>query len=269
MRLGFIGHRGMVGSVLLQRMIEEEDFKEGGLVPVFFSTSQKGSPAPSLGPDEGLPLQDAFDIKALSTLDAIVSCQGGEYTKRIFPLLRGQGWKGYWIDSSSALREQEQTILPLDPINGDFIRERLHQGARTFAGANCTVSLSLMALHGTLSRGGLVEWVNSMTYQAISGAGAGAMGELIDQVVVAAGLREGREEGRGEGKGEEITPLERERQLSETLNTAVGHTLWPLTCSPGSTPQWTTANLGRSGRGRSRPIKSSGVNLRFPSTELV
>ncbi len=175
MNVGFIGWRGMVGSVLMQRMQEENDFAD--ITPVFFSTSQAGQNAPM---DAG-KLLDAGDIDALKKLDAIVTCQGGDYTKQVHPQLRAAGWKGYWIDAASALRMADDAVIILDPVNRQVIDRALAEGKRDFIGGNCTVSLMLMALGG-LFRAGLVAWLSSMTYQAASGAGAPNMRELLAQM---------------------------------------------------------------------------------------
>jgi len=178
-RVGFVGWRGMVGSVLMQRMQEERDFE---LIPepIFFTTSQTGQAGPDVGKGS-VPLLDANDIDALKGMDAIVSCQGGDYTSEVFPKLRGAGWKGYWIDAASTLRMVPESVIILDPVNGGLIRDAISKGGKDFIGGNCTVSLMLMALGG-LFREGLVEWVTSMTYQAASGAGAKNMRELISQM---------------------------------------------------------------------------------------
>jgi len=177
-RVGFIGWRGMVGSVLMGRMNEEEDFV--GFEPTFFTTSNVGGQ----GPDIGLeipPLQDAHDVNLLRSLDIIVSCQGGAYTKKTYPELRKTGWKGYWIDSASTLRLDQDSIIVLDPVNRDVIDRSLVAGIKTYVGGNCTVSLMMMALCG-LFRKGHIEWLSTMTYQAASGAGANNMKELIAQI---------------------------------------------------------------------------------------
>ncbi|MDP0588881.1 MAG: aspartate-semialdehyde dehydrogenase [Candidatus Endonucleobacter bathymodioli] len=177
-RIGFVGWRGMVGSVLMARMIEENDFVN--IDPVFFTTSQLGEE----GPDVGKPtsnLQDAYEISCLKEMDIVVSCQGSDYTKRVFPSLRGSGWDGAWIDSASVLRMRDDSIIVLDPVNQNIIDKALDQGVRNFIGGNCTVSLMLMAI-GSLLQQNLVEWVSVMTYQAASGAGARSMGELISQM---------------------------------------------------------------------------------------
>ncbi|MFC6632343.1 aspartate-semialdehyde dehydrogenase [Microbulbifer taiwanensis] len=178
-KVGFIGWRGMVGSVLMGRMLEENDFAHIP-EPVFFSTSNAGGKAPDIG-REVAPLGDAFDIDALAQLDAIVSCQGGDYTKEVFPKLRESGWNGYWIDAASSLRMDDDAIIVLDPVNRNVIDKGIEAGTKNFIGGNCTVSLMLMALGG-LFKAGLVEWVSAMTYQAASGAGAKNMRELISQM---------------------------------------------------------------------------------------
>jgi len=188
MRVGIIGWRGMVGSVLVDRMRAEGDF---ALVePVFFSTSQQGATAPDVG-REVAPVADANDIALLARCEALMSCHGGAYTGAIHPRLRAAGWDGHWIDAASALRMKPGTVIVLDPVNLDVIRAGLASGVRDWAGGNCTVSLMLMALGG-LFRAGLIEWVSGMTYQAASGAGARHMRELLDQMghmhAAAAGL---------------------------------------------------------------------------------
>jgi aspartate-semialdehyde dehydrogenase len=175
MKVGFVGWRGMVGSVLLHRMQEENDF--ANIDPIFFSTSQAGRPAPL---NTGM-LKNASDVTELKKLDVIITCQGGDYTKAIHPELRKQGWQGYWIDAASTLRMEHNAIIILDPINRNVIDAALSQGRKDFIGGNCTVSLMLMALGG-LFRAGLVEWLTSMTYQAASGAGAPNMRELLAQM---------------------------------------------------------------------------------------
>jgi aspartate-semialdehyde dehydrogenase len=186
MRVGIVGWRGMVGSVLMQRMREEEDFKL--FESAFFSTSQAGKDAP-LG---GGKLLDASDLKALGAMDVVISCQGGDYTAATYKPLRASGWNGYWIDAASTMRMDEGAVIILDPVNRDVIDRALAAGVKDYIGGNCTVSLMLMGLVG-LFRAGLVEWVSSMTYQAASGAGAPNMRELLVQMgelnaVVAADL---------------------------------------------------------------------------------
>ncbi|TVZ39511.1 aspartate-semialdehyde dehydrogenase [Alteromonadaceae bacterium 2753L.S.0a.02] len=178
MKVGFVGWRGMVGSVLMGRMLEENDFP--GLEPVFFTTSNVGGEAPDIGVSTPA-LQDAFSIEALQQMDAIVSCQGGDYTGEVFGKLRDSGWQGYWIDAASSLRMADDALIILDPVNDNVIRDGLAKGVKNYIGGNCTVSLMLMGLGG-LFREDLVEWTTAMTYQAASGAGAQNMRELITQM---------------------------------------------------------------------------------------
>jgi len=179
MRVGFVGWRGMVGSVLMQRMMAEHDFS---LIEesVFFSTSQVGGVGPRVD-KETAPLKDANNLGDLKAMDVIVTCQGGDYTNDVFPRLRKEGWKGYWIDAASALRMQNDAVIILDPVNKSVIKAALASGGKNFIGGNCTVSLMLMGLHG-LFKAGLVEWMTAMTYQAASGAGAQNMRELLSQM---------------------------------------------------------------------------------------
>lgn len=176
MKVGFVGWRGMVGSVLMQRMQEENDFQ---YIPeaYFFTTSAAGQRAPDFG-QAAKTLLDANNIKALADMDIIVTCQGGDYTTAVYQPLRDSGWTGYWIDAASTLRIAEQSVIVLDPVNRQVIDKALANGTKDFIGGNCTVSLMLMALHGLFAHD-LVEWVTSMTYQAASGAGARNMRELI------------------------------------------------------------------------------------------
>ena len=177
-RVGFVGWRGMVGSVLMQRMRAEDDFVL--IEPVFFTTSQVGGTGPAIG-KEVPPLKDARDIAALKAMDIIISCQGGDYTGEVFSGLRAAGWKGYWIDAASTLRMDRESVIVLDPVNHEVIGAALDRGVRNYIGGNCTVSLMLMALGGLFQRG-LVEWMTAMTYQAASGAGAQNMRELLRQM---------------------------------------------------------------------------------------
>jgi aspartate-semialdehyde dehydrogenase len=178
-KVGLVGWRGMVGSVLMQRMQEEQDFAH--IEPTFFTTSQKGSAAPDFaGKDAGV-LEDAFDIDALSKQDIIITCQGGDYTKAVYADLRATGWKGYWIDAASALRMKDDAVIILDPVNRKEIDNGMASGIRTYVGGNCTVSLMLLALGGLFEKD-LVEWASPMTYQAASGSGAKHMRELISQM---------------------------------------------------------------------------------------
>jgi len=179
MNVGLVGWRGMVGSVLMQRMEEEKDFDL--INPVFFTTSQKGKPAPKFGGKDAGTLEDAFDIEVLKQQDAIITCQGGDYTKEVYPKLREAGWDGYWIDAASSLRMDEDSIIVLDPVNLDVIKNGIDNGIKTYVGGNCTVSLMLMALGGLFEKD-LIEWISPMTYQAASGSGAKHMRELISQM---------------------------------------------------------------------------------------
>jgi len=179
-RVGLVGWRGMVGSVLMGRMREERDFES--IDPVFFTTSNIGGQGPEVGAGVQ-PLKDAKNIDELKPMDIIITCQGGDYTSEVFPKLRATGWKGYWIDAASALRMDKDAIIILDPVNMDVIRNALRAGVKNYIGGNCTVSLMLMGLCG-LFRQGLIEWMTSMTYQAASGAGAQHMRELIEQMGV-------------------------------------------------------------------------------------
>lgn len=178
LKVGFIGWRGMVGSVLMQRMIEENDFAL--IEPQFFSTSQVGDHGPNVG-KETPALLDAKNISVLSAMDAIVSCQGGDYTSEIFPQLRTSGWNGHWIDAASTLRMEKDAVIVLDPVNMHVIQDAYANGNKNWVGGNCTVSLMLMALNG-LFKADLIEWATSMTYQAASGAGAQNMRELLNQM---------------------------------------------------------------------------------------
>jgi len=176
MKVGFVGWRGMVGSVLMQRMKEENDFAH---IPeaFFFTTSSVGGAAPDFG-QAAKTLLDANDVAELAKMDIIVTCQGGDYTKSVFQPLRDSGWNGYWIDAASSLRMKDDAIIVLDPVNRNVIDDGLKNGVKNYIGGNCTVSLMLMALGG-LFQNDLVEWATSMTYQAASGAGAKNMRELI------------------------------------------------------------------------------------------
>jgi len=177
-RVGLIGWRGMVGSVLMGRMKEEGDFDH--IEPVFFTTSSPGGKGPAIGKDVP-PLKDAKSIDELKAMDILITCQGGEYTSEMFPRLRAAGWKGYWIDAASTLRMEKDAIIILDPVNMDVIQNGIKNGVKNYIGGNCTVSLMLIGLGG-LFKAGLIEWMTSMTYQAASGAGANNMRELIKQM---------------------------------------------------------------------------------------
>lgn len=176
--VGLVGWRGMVGSVLMDRMVEEKDFDL--IEPLFFSTSNAGGAAPAMAKNE-TTLQNAFDLDALQRCDIIITAQGGDYTKEVFPKLRAAGWRGHWIDAASTLRMADDAVIILDPVNRDVIDRALAAGTRNWIGGNCTVSLMLMAMGG-LFKADLVEWVSAMTYQAASGAGAQNMRELLQQM---------------------------------------------------------------------------------------
>ena len=181
MKVGFVGWRGMVGSVLMERMAAERDFAL--IEPLFFSTSNAGGEGPDVGTGSAR-LLDARDIRALARCDVVLSCQGGDYTTAVHPQLRSHGWTGYWVDAASALRLQDDAVIVLDPVNREVIDGALRAGVRDYIGGNCTVSLMMMAVAGLL-RSGAVEWITAMTYQAASGAGAQQMRELIAQMGVA------------------------------------------------------------------------------------
>jgi aspartate-semialdehyde dehydrogenase len=178
LRVGIVGWRGMVGSVLVQRMREERDFDH--VEPVFFSTSQAGGKGPVIGKSVEA-VKDAKDVAELKKLPVIVSCQGGDYTNEIYPKLRAAGWKGYWIDAASALRMKDDALIILDPLNMALIKKAISAGIKDYIGGNCTVSLMLMGMAGLFLRDE-VEWMTSMTYQAASGQGAAAMRDLVAQM---------------------------------------------------------------------------------------
>ena len=177
LRVGIVGWRGMVGSVLVQRMREEKDFDH--VEPVFFSTSQAGGKGPDIG-KETAPVSSATDVGALAKLPVIISCQGGDYTNEIYPKLRAAGWRGYWIDAAKTLRMQDDAVIILDPVNRPVIDAALKRGIRNYIGGNCTVSCMLMGV-GALFKQDLVEWMTCTTYQAASGGGAQHMRELLTQ----------------------------------------------------------------------------------------
>src|SRR5262245_10724258 len=234
LRVGIVGWRGMVGSVVVQRMRAEKDFEH--IEPVFFSTSQAGGKGPDIGKTVA-PVSNANDLEALKKLPVIISCQGGDYTNDIHPKLRAAGWKGYWIDAASALRMKDDTVIILDPVNLRVIKDALNKGIKNYVGGNCTVSLMLMGLQG-LVQAGLVEWMTSMTYQAASGAGAQNMRELLKQMAVASGCV----------KEQLADPasaiLEIDRRVAETLRSPaypVEHFAVPLA---GSVIPWIDKDLG-------------------------
>jgi aspartate-semialdehyde dehydrogenase len=226
----------MVGSVLMERMQAEADFAH--FEPIFFTTSNVGGAGPKVsGEGEGGRLLDARSVEALSRMEIIVTCQGGDYTNEIYPHLRSAGWTGYWIDAASALRMKDDAVIILDPVNLHVIKESLSRGIKNYVGGNCTVSLMLMGLQG-LFAAGLVEWMTSMTYQAASGAGAQNMRELLKQMAVASG-----------SVREQLTDpasaiLEIDRRVAETIRSAaypVEHFGVPLA---GSLIPWIDKDLG-------------------------
>lgn len=176
-QVGIVGWRGMVGSVLLQRMLEENDFND--IAASFFSTSSVGAPGPVINGVRSV-LKDAYSLDALAEMDIIITCQGGEYTKSMYQSLIDHGWEGYWIDAASALRMDERACIILDPVNRENIDDSLKKGGKLFVGGNCSITLSLMGLAG-LIKADLIEWMSVMTYQSASGAGAKHVRELIAQ----------------------------------------------------------------------------------------
>jgi aspartate-semialdehyde dehydrogenase len=187
LRVGIVGWRGMVGSVLMQRMLEEDDF--ASIEPKFFTTSNVGGEGPVIA-GRVAGLEDAHDVAALEANDVILTCQGGDYTTEVYRKLRATGWNGYWIDAARTLRMQDDAVIILDPVNRPVIDEALERGIKNYIGGNCTVSLMMMALAG-LFRHDLIEWMTCMTYQAASGAGAQTMRELLQQMGEAHGAARG------------------------------------------------------------------------------
>ena len=230
--VGLVGWRGMVGSVLMQRMQEEGDFDL--IEPVFFTTSNKGGKAPAMAKKETI-LQDANDIDALKKCDIIITCQGGDYTTEIFPKLRASGWDGYWIDAASTLRMEDDAVIILDPVNQNVITDALGRGVKNYIGGNCTNSILLMGVGG-LFREGLVEWVSSMTYQAASGGGANHMRELLSGMGVV----------HGAVADELATPssaiLDIDRKVAETIRKEVPTEFFGAPLAGGLIP-WIDAQL--------------------------
>jgi aspartate-semialdehyde dehydrogenase len=272
-RAGIIGWRGMVGSVLVQRMREERDFDH--IEPVFFSTSQAGGKGPDVArPIE--PVKNAMDVAELKKLPVLISCQGGDYTNEIYPKLRRDGWKGYWIDAASALRMNADAVIILDPVNMRLIKDALFKKTKNFIGGNCTVSLMLMATAGLFEHDE-IEWLTSMTYQAASGQGAAAMRELVEQM---AAIGEGAKRLLGDPAS---AILELDRSVSGSIRSAslpkesIGHPL------AGSLLPWIDKDLGngqsreewkaqaegnkilgREGNGRA-PVPMDGICVRVGS----
>ena len=269
MQLGIIGWRGMVGSVLVQRMREEGDFD---LVdPIFFSTSRAGAAGPDIG--KTVPaVKDALDVTALAAMDVLISCQGGEYTADIHPRLRKAGWTGYWIDAARHLRMADDAVIILDPVNRDVIDRALDRGLKDFVGGNCTVSLMLMAMDG-LFRADLIEWITSMTYQAASGGGAKHMRELVSQM----GLAHASVADLLADPASSILDIDRELIATQRRDFPVENFGFPLA---GSLLAWIDADLGN-GQSReewkaeaegnkilgrsSRPIPIDGICVRVGS----
>ncbi len=208
--VGLVGWRGMVGSVLMERMQAQGDFAL--IEPIFFTTSNVGGPAPSFAKNE-TKLLDAKDIQALSKCDIIITCQGGDYTNEIFPKLRAANWQGHWIDAASSLRMKDDAIIILDPVNKTVIDKALHSGGKNWIGGNCTVSLMLMAM-GSLINKGWVEWISAMTYQAASGAGAQNMRELLEQMGAL------HDSVKGELANPSSAILDIDRKVTETLRSS-------------------------------------------------
>src|SRR5215510_5315795 len=234
MKVGLIGWRGMVGSVLVQRMREERDFDL--IDPVFFSTSQAGSTGPAIG--KTVPaVKDANDVSALAAMDILISCQGGEYTADIHPKLRKAGWKGYWIDAARHLRMADDAVIILDPVNRDVIDRAVDRGLKDFIGGNCTVSCMLIAMDG-LFRADLIEWMTSMTYQAASGGGAKHMRELLSQM----GLAHASAADLLADPNSSILDIDREVIATQRSSAfPVDHFTFPLA---GSLLPWIDADLG-------------------------
>ena len=261
-KVGIVGWRGMVGSVLMERMMAEGDFKR--FTPLFFTTSQAGMKAPDVGVDAPC-LVDAHDIDALMAMDIILSCQGGSYTEAVRPKLEDKGWNGFWIDAASTLRMDNKSIIVLDPVNRKVIDQALDKGIKNYIGGNCTVSLMLMALGG-LFENNMVEWITSMTYQAASGAGAKNMRELVAQMA-AIGLN---------AKAFLDDPasaiLDLDRNVIETIRSAALPTdNWgvPLAASliPWIDRAMENGQTRKSGRGLSKPTRSwAGRTTPFPLT---
>ncbi len=226
-RVGLVGWRGMVGSVLMQRMREERDFDH--VEAVFFTTSNVGGKGPVIDGRESVPLKDARAIDELRAMDIIITCQGGDYTNEVFPKLRAAGWDGYWIDAASALRMEDDAVIILDPVNDGVIRGALQNGVKNYIGGNCTNSILLMGVGG-LFREGLVEWVSSMTYQAASGGGANHMRELLAGMgVIHAAVAD-------ELKDPASAILDIDRKVAQTIREDVPREFFPTPLAGGLIP---------------------------------
>ena len=255
--VGLVGWRGMVGSVLMQRMQEEGDFEH--IEPVFFTTSNKGGKAPAMAKKETI-LQDANDIDALKKCDIIITCQGGDYTTEIFPKLRAAGWDGYWIDAASTLRMKDDAVIILDPVNQNVITDALGRGVKNYIGGNCTNSILLMGVGG-LFREGLVEWVSSMTYQAASGGGANHMRELLSGMGVV----------HGAVADELTTPasaiLDIDRKVAETIRKEVPTEFFGAPLAGGLIP-WIDAQL-ENGQSKEEWKGQAEVNKILGNTKTI
>lgn len=247
LKVGLVGWRGMVGSVLMQRMVEERDFDH--IEPIYFTTSNPGGAAPNFGGKAAPALKDAKNIDELKACDVIITCQGGDYTTEVYGPLKATGWAGYWIDAASTLRMEDEAVIILDPVNMNVIKDAMAKGGKTFVGGNCTVSLMLMALGG-LFQNGLVEWATSMTYQAASGAGANNMRELLSgmgavNAAVAAELAD---------KNSAI--LDIDRKVSEFIRSEANPTAFFGVPLAGSLIPWIDKDLGN---GQSKEEWKGGV----------
>ncbi|MGV3742869.1 MAG: aspartate-semialdehyde dehydrogenase, partial [Burkholderiaceae bacterium] len=255
--VGLVGWRGMVGSVLMQRMQEEDDFAH--IEPVFFSTSSAGGKAPAMAKKE-TTLQDANDINALKRCDIIITCQGGDYTTEIFPKLRASGWDGYWIDAASTLRMEDDAVIILDPVNSGVIRNAMQKGVKNYIGGNCTNSILLMGVGG-LFREGLVEWVSSMTYQAASGGGANHMRELIKGMgVIHSAVAD-------ELANPASAILEIDRKVAKTIREDVPHEFFAAPLAGGLIP-WIDKQLDN-GQSKEEWKGQAEVNKILGNTETI
>lgn len=255
--VGLVGWRGMVGSVLMQRMQEEGDFAH--IEPVFFSTSNAGGKAPAMAKNE-TTLKDANNIDELKKCDIIITCQGGDYTTEIFPQLRAAGWNGYWIDAASTLRMADDAVIILDPVNLHVIKDALGRGVKNYIGGNCTNSIMLMGMNG-LFREGLVEWVSSMTYQAASGGGANHMRELLKGMgVIHAAVAD-----------ELATPssaiLEIDRKVAQTICSDVPTEYFPAPLAGGLIP-WIDKQLDN-GQSKEEWKGQAEVNKILGNTNII
>lgn len=255
--VGLVGWRGMVGSVLMQRMQEESDFDH--IEPVFFTTSNKGGKAPAMAKKE-TTLQDANDIDALKKCDIIITCQGGDYTTEIFPKLRAAGWDGYWIDAASTLRMKDDAVIVLDPVNQNVIQDAMGRGVKNYIGGNCTNSILLMGVGG-LFKEGLVEWVSSMTYQAASGGGANHMRELLSGMGVV----------HGAVANELATPssaiLDIDRKVAESIRKDVPTEFFGAPLAGGLIP-WIDAQL-ENGQSKEEWKGQAEVNKILGNTQII